>query len=106
MQDDRRLIERLWAEGWRPSPWSNAAGERYRAHVHDYDKVIVVSAGSIQFGLPDAAQVLDLAVGDRLDLPAGTSHDASVGPDGVTCLEAHAPAGALTGLRRRDATDW
>ena len=61
MQDDRRLIDRLWAEGWRPSPWSNAPGERYRSHVHDYDKVIVVSAGSIRFGLPEATQVIDLA---------------------------------------------
>jgi hypothetical protein len=27
--------------------------------------------------------------GDRLDLPAGTVHDAVVGPQGVVCLEAH-----------------
>ena len=32
---------------------------------------------------------IDLAPGDRLDLPAGTAHSAQVGPDGVTCLEAH-----------------
>jgi hypothetical protein len=33
--------------------------------------------------------------GDRLDLPAGVDHDAVVGPAGVTCLEAHLPAGQL-----------
>jgi hypothetical protein len=27
--------------------------------------------------------------GDRLDLPAGVRHSAIVGPQGVTCLEAH-----------------
>ena len=28
-------------------------------------------------------------VGDRLELPAGVAHNASVGPEGVVCLEAH-----------------
>ena len=73
--------------------WSNGPGDRYAAHDHGYDKVIVVARGSIRFGLPDTGTVVDLGVGDRLDLPAGTSHDALVGPDGVTCLEAHVPAG-------------
>jgi hypothetical protein len=45
-------------------------------------------------------------VGDRLDLPAGTAHDAVVGPDGVTCLEAHVPAGRLADVRRMAAGDW
>ena len=81
-------------------------GRRYRAHQHDYDKVLVVSSGSIRFGLPATGDVVDLALGDRLDLPAGTSHDALVGPHGVTCLEAHAPAGTLAGLVRRAAGDW
>ena len=49
---------------------------------------------------------IDLEVGDRLDLPAGTRHDAVVGRDGVTCLEAHAPAGSLEELRRRAAGTW
>ena len=104
--DAGRLTERLWAEGWRPSPWSNGPGDQYRAHEHPYDKVLVVAAGSIRFGLPAAGTEVELAIGDRLDLPAGTSHDASVGPDGVTCLEAHAPAGTLPGVLRRAAGDW
>ena len=62
--------------------------------------------GSIRFGLPDTDTVVDLGVGDRLDLPAGTSHDAHVGPDGVTCLEAHAPAGTLAAVLRRAAGEW
>ncbi len=32
---------------------------------------------------------LTLKAGDRLDLPAGTVHDAHVGAQGVVCLEAH-----------------
>jgi len=100
------LEGRLAADGWRASPWSNGPGDRYGAHAHDYDKVLVVRDGSIRFGLPDAGTSVDLDEGDRLDLPAGTRHDAIVGPRGVTCLEAHAPAGTLPALARRDAGTW
>ncbi len=44
--------------------------------------------GGITFELPEQGEVLTLAPGDRLDLPAGTVHRARVGPEGVTCLEA------------------
>ena len=59
------------------------------------------------FGLPDRGERIALEVGDRLDLPAGTSHDALVGPNGVTCLEAHIPAGTLPRTpARRPAGRW
>ncbi len=79
----------LLAEGLQPYRWSNAAGDVYGAHRHPYHKVIVVVRGRITFGLPDRGQTLTLGAGDRLELPAGTVHDARVGPDGVVCLEAH-----------------
>ena len=85
--------------GSSPAAWSNGPNDRYAAHDHGYDKVIVVDSGSIRFGLPDRGESVDLAVGDRLDLPAGHAHDAVVGPDGVTCLEAHLPAGTLAASR-------
>ena len=86
-------VELLRAEGLAPSTWSNGPGDRYGAHDHGYDKVIVVASGSIAFGLPDLGRTVDLAAGDRLELPAATRHDAVVGPSGVTCLEAPLPAG-------------
>jgi uncharacterized protein YjlB len=97
---------RMTLDGLDPSSWSNGPGDRYGAHEHGYDKVLVVARGSIKFGLPDRGETVDLGVGDRLDLPAGTSHDALVGPDGVTCLEAHLPAGSLPALRRRESSGW
>ena len=97
---------RLRAEGLAPTTWSNDAGDRYGAHDHDYDKVIVAVRGSIRFGLPATRGALELAAGDRLELPAGTSHDAAVGPGGVECLEAHLPAGSLAGLAVRSAGTW
>lgn len=97
---------RLRAEGLDPSAWSNTPGDRYGAHEHDYDKVIAVARGSIRFGLPDAGGSVELDEGDRLELPAGTRHDALVGPRGVTCLEAHLPAGSLARLTHRSASAW
>jgi quercetin dioxygenase-like cupin family protein len=97
---------RLRAEGLEPGVWGNGAGDRYSPHEHGYDKVLVCVAGSIRFGLPGSGSVVELAEGDRLDLPANTRHDAVVGPDGVTCLEAHLPAGRLAALRRHAAGTW
>jgi uncharacterized protein YjlB len=104
----RSELEALLArEGLTASAWENGPGERYAAHEHGYDKVLVVAAGGITFGLPDAGHDVELAVGDRLDLPAATAHDAVVGPTGVTCLEAHAPRGTLAAVpERRPAGTW
>jgi uncharacterized protein YjlB len=102
-----RLLARMAAEGLIAHGWSNGPNERYGRHAHDYDKVIVVAEGSIDFGLVATGQRIELLPGDRLELPAGTAHDARVGPAGVTCLEAHRPAGTLpAGPRRRAAEDW
>jgi uncharacterized protein YjlB len=100
------IVRRLRAEGLAASPWSNGPDDRYAAHEHDYDKVIVVADGSIAFGLPDLGRTVDLGLGDRLELPAGTRHDALVGRAGVTCLEAHLPAGRLAAVARRAAGAW
>jgi len=100
------LEARLQAQGLDAGGWGNGPGDRYSPHEHDYDKVLVCAEGSIRFGLPATGRVVDLAVGDRLDLPAGTRHDAIVGREGVTCLEAHLPAGQLEGLRRHAAGTW
>jgi quercetin dioxygenase-like cupin family protein len=101
------LADRLRGESLAPGAWSNGPGEVYPAHVHGYDKVLVVERGSIVFGLPALAASAELAAGDRLDLPAGTRHDALVGPAGVTCLEAHPPAGVVGERpRHRRAGQW
>lgn len=101
---DASLGARLTAEGLDLGTWSNGPHARYGSHDHGYDKVIVVEAGSIRFGL-DAGS-FDLGQGDRLELLAGTAHDAIVGPDGVTCLEAHLPQGSLHATVRHAAGTW
>jgi uncharacterized protein YjlB len=100
------IEQRLRAEGLDPLAWSNGPHDRYPAHDHGYDKVIAVDHGSIRFGLPGSGDAIDLDEGDRLELPAGTVHDATVGGLGVTCLEAHLPSGTLERPQRRGAGEW
>jgi quercetin dioxygenase-like cupin family protein len=84
------MLRQLCAgEGLHPHSWSNGPHDTYAAHTHSYDKVIYVVKGTITFGLPELGQQHTLKAGDRLDLPAGTVHDAVVGAAGVACLEAH-----------------
>lgn len=104
MSEATDLRERLIGEGLDPGAWSNGPGDRYGSHDHGYDKVIVVTSGSITFGLGTGAT--QLAIGDRLELPAQTAHDARVGPGGVVCLEAHLPAGTLAAVAHREAGSW
>jgi uncharacterized protein YjlB len=104
---EAEIAARLRAEGLDPAPWSNGPGDVYAPHSHAYDKVLVCARGSIEFGLPARRQTVRLDAGDRLDLPAGTEHRALVGPDGVTCLEAHRPRGSLAAQPvRRAAGAW
>jgi mannose-6-phosphate isomerase-like protein (cupin superfamily) len=77
----------LRAEGCSaPRAWGNTPGDRYGAHSHDSHKVLFCLDGSITFHLAD--RDVELSAGDRLDLPPGTEHSATVGPDGVECIEA------------------
>jgi quercetin dioxygenase-like cupin family protein len=79
----------LAEENLKPYAWGNNPGDVYQAHTHGFDKVIYVIQGSITFGLPEDGQQVTLKAGDRLELPAGTQHNATVGEHGVRCLEAH-----------------
>ncbi len=81
-------IERRLAQETSGGPrwWSNGPGDRYGWHDHPYHKVLFCSEGSIVFHLHDGD--VELGVGDRLDIEPGTEHAATVGPRGVTCVEA------------------
>lgn len=77
---------RLHADGLSPRSWTNAPGDTYGWHEHAYHKVLYCVTGSIVFHLRD--RDVALGPGDRLDIEPGTEHAATVGPDGVACVEA------------------
>ncbi|MDQ3897871.1 MAG: cupin domain-containing protein [Actinomycetota bacterium] len=84
---DRTEIERRFRdEGLSPRGWGNAPGDTYGRHAHDYHKVLYCVSGSIVFHTDDGD--VELHPGDRLDVEPGTDHAATVGPDGVQCMEA------------------
>ena len=69
-----------------PRSWGNGPRDTYGWHSHDYHKVLFCLLGSITFHTRDGD--VELEAGDRLDLEPGTEHAATVGPQGVSCVEA------------------
>ena len=105
MPPDAIIEGRLRDLGASVSSWANWPSDRYAVHVHGYDKVLVAMEGAITFWLPATGDVIEMQAGDRLDLPAGTSHAATVGAQGVRCLEAHLPA-TRSGSRAQRVAGW
>lgn len=91
---EQDVYRRMQGAGLTPHKWSNGPDESYAVHSHTYEKVLYCVRGSIRFVLHDQtdmtenANIVDLAPGDCMVLPAGIRHSALVGSYGVTCLEA------------------
>lgn len=77
---------RFREEGLSPGEWGNAPGDEYGWHTHSYHKVLYCVSGSIVFHTDDGD--FELEAGDWLDVEPGTGHSATVGADGVQCMEA------------------
>ena len=81
--------ERLRALGVEPTAWSNAPGDRYAPHEHDYTKLLLCAEGSITFLVGPGQEPVELGPGDGFELPPRTRHAAVVGGSGCTCVEGH-----------------
>lgn len=79
------LEQALRDAGMEPHWWSNGPGDTYSWHTHDYTKVLYCASGSIVFHTK--AGDFELEAGDRLDVEPNTEHAATVGPEGVQCVE-------------------
>jgi quercetin dioxygenase-like cupin family protein len=79
--------EKMQADGLSPRRWGNAPGDTYEWHEHGYHKVLYCLSGSIVFHTRTDGD-LELRPGDRLDVEPGTAHAATVGDQGVECVEA------------------
>jgi quercetin dioxygenase-like cupin family protein len=77
---------RFELEGLEPRAWGNAPRDAYGWHRHPYHKVLYCVRGSITFHGREGD--VELRPGDRLEIEPGTEHAATVGPEGVECMEA------------------
>jgi quercetin dioxygenase-like cupin family protein len=73
-------------EGLSPHAWGNDPDYEYQWHSHGYHKVLYCVSGSIVFHTEDGD--FEMEAGDRLDVEPGTGHSATVGSEGVQCMEA------------------
>jgi mannose-6-phosphate isomerase-like protein (cupin superfamily) len=86
---EEEIVARMRAEGLDPRGWGNGPGDTYGWHEHGYEKVLYCVRGSIVFHTRSGDA--DLGPGDRMVLPPHTPHAATVGPEGVRCVEAARP---------------
>lgn len=84
--DQEDIEARFREEGLSPYLWGNGPGYQYAWHTHAYHKVLYCVTGSIVFHTQDGDFALE--PGDRLDVEPETGHAATVGPEGVRCMEA------------------
>jgi len=67
-------------EGLRCYTWSDAPGKFYPEHTHNEDEMRWIVQGRLTVGV--SGKEIKLKAGDRIELPAGTSHWARVSEDG------------------------
>ncbi|MCC6848074.1 MAG: cupin domain-containing protein [Deltaproteobacteria bacterium] len=78
------LRARLAADGFEVTAWSDPPGRTYAPHRHDHDESLWCVRGCITFHI--AGRAYRLNPGDRLMLPRGTLHGATVGSAGAAYL--------------------
>jgi quercetin dioxygenase-like cupin family protein len=86
--DEPGVLDAFARERLSPQRWSNGPGHVYAPHRHSYHKVLYCPRGSITFRLGTTGEEIALVPGDRLDIEPGTEHSATVGANGVECIEA------------------
>jgi quercetin dioxygenase-like cupin family protein len=72
----------LRRRGLAPNPWSAGPDARFAPHEHARPKRLYVVRGSIAF------DGMELHTGEGILVPAGWTHSAVAGSDGVECVEA------------------
>jgi quercetin dioxygenase-like cupin family protein len=86
---EEEIAGRMRAEGLSPYGWGNGPGDTYGWHEHGCEKVLYCVRGRIVFCT--AGGDIELGPGDKMVLPSYTAHAATVGAEGVRCIEAPRP---------------
>jgi quercetin dioxygenase-like cupin family protein len=81
-------LSRFREEGLEAYHWSNPPALIYEPHSHPFRDIIRCVAGSITFHTSDGD--FELTPGSRFEMDPDTEHSATVGRDGVGCVETSA----------------
>ncbi len=80
------LRDQLTADGYQVVRWASAPETGYPPHLHIYPETIWLVHGSLTVILPAEDRLLELAPGDRIEMPAGMVHGTLAGPEGAVYL--------------------
>ncbi|MGC8781525.1 MAG: cupin domain-containing protein [Anaerolineae bacterium] len=77
---------RLNAAGYQVVRWSSEPATGYPPHVHIYPELLWLISGSLTVLLTAERKLLELAPGDRIEIPPGLVHGTMAGADGALYL--------------------
>lgn len=83
---EEELRRRLTEDSYQAVKWTSEPATGYPPHIHIYPELVWVVSGSLTVILPLENRLLELAPGDRIEIPRGTTHGTMAGPDGATYL--------------------
>ena len=101
--DEAELRRRLANGGYESVRWASEPNQAYIPHAHIYPELLWLLAGSITIVLPATRRLLELAPGDRIELPPGLFHGVMAGPDGAGVSRADARGLIIIRLSRSTA---
>ena len=84
--DEAAIHDELTRGGYGVVRYRQEAGAGYGPHAHVYPEMMWVMEGSLTILLPSEARVLELRIGDRIEMPQGFVHGVVAGEDGALYL--------------------
>lgn len=84
--DEDVVRQRLVSEGYQCVRWSSEGATGYPPHAHIYPELLWLVSGSLTLILPAEGRLLELAPGDRAEVPVGIVHGTMAGAEGAVYL--------------------
>jgi mannose-6-phosphate isomerase-like protein (cupin superfamily) len=83
--NEKELTQQLYAEGFtRVFVWTDGSGVHYAEHTHKSETVHIILTGQMTLEMDGQSEVYQ--PGDRVDVPPGQTHIATMGPEGCRYL--------------------
>jgi len=86
LPQEAAVRSQLTEAGYQAVKWTSEPATGYPPHVHIYPELLWLISGSLTVILPAANRMLELAPGDRIEIPQGLAHGTMAGAEGATYL--------------------